>query len=198
MKLYHSPLSPYARKCRILARLHALNLEEVQSSGDGAKGYTGGVNPLGKVPALETPKGLLVDSPVICEYLDSLAAKPLLPPVGQERFEQLNLHAIGDGLSDAVYNYRYETVREDSLHWEQMIARHDYAIRYTITHIAGRVDELGRGWQFGNLSIICALDYADFRAGHYDWRAEHADLARWHKDFTKDKAWRETYAYPAK
>ena len=73
MKLFCHPVSPFARKAMILARLHGIDLEELKPEKDGANGYKAGDNPLGKIPALEWQPGqFLFDSPVICEYLDSL------------------------------------------------------------------------------------------------------------------------------
>ena len=103
----------------ILARISGIKLEEIQPEKDGVNGYRAGDNPLGKIPALEWQPGqFLFDSPVICEYLDTLRETPLLPSEGHVRFIQLWQHALGDGLSDAVYNYRYETVRPKALHWD--------------------------------------------------------------------------------
>ena len=147
MKLHTSPLSPYARKVLILARLKGIALEEIPAVADIRKGYTNGVNALGKIPTLEiTDDIVLYDSPVICEYLDSLS-DPILPRQGNERWHQLHLHALGDGISDAAYNYRYEIVRDESLHWPKMITRHETAIgsavmqleAYIETQLEGRV-----------------------------------------------------------
>ena len=61
-------------------------------------------NPLSKVPCLMTDDGVaLFDSPVICEYLDSLeGAPPVFPRAGPARWKALKLQAIGDGIMDAA------------------------------------------------------------------------------------------------
>ncbi len=195
MKLYTSPLSPFARKVHILALLKDIALEYVTATADIENGYTGGVNALGKIPTLEMDGGkVLVDSPVICEYLDSLHT-PLLARSGDERWHQLHLNALGDGLSDAVYNLRYEMARPESLHWPQMIARHEAAIKSTVIRLNEDIDGLGSPWNFSNISIICALDYADFRASHIGWRNLAPKLAEWHKGFTRSSIWTSTNAY---
>jgi len=196
MKLICSPISPYARKVMILARLSDIELEEVEPEKHGAHGYKAGDNPLGKIPALEWQPGqYLFDSPVICEYLDSLREAPLLPGDGHMRFIQLWQHALGDGLSDAVYNYRYETVRPAELLWDEMIARHDQAIRNSIATLDKIAPWLGDDWTYGNLAIVCGLDYASYRAGHIEWRAVAPNLAAWHDKISQHPVWRETYAY---
>jgi len=195
MKLHCHPISPYARKAMILCRLKGIKVEEILASADGANGYTGGVNPLGKIPALEVSKTqLLFDSPVICEYLDSLK-DPLLPPSGVRRFRQLQLHALGDGLSDAVYNYRYEIVRPEYLHWSDIIERHNTAMGTSLDYLEAMVSKLGKPWGFGNIAIICALDYMHYRASHIEWQKRAPQLADWHARFTSELAYQDTYAY---
>ncbi len=196
MKLICHPLSPFARKAMILGRISGIELEEIQPEKDGANGYSAGDNPLGKIPALEWQPGqFLFDSPVICEYLDTLRETPLLPKDGHARFIQLWQHALGDGLADAVYNYRYEIVRPEALHWDEMIARHEAAIQNSTNTLERIAEWLGEPWSFGNLAIICALGYADFRAGHINWRESCPKLADWYSKFQDDETYKATYVY---
>ncbi len=198
MKLHCHPISPYARKAMILARLKGIEVEEIIAVKDGANGYTGGDNPLGKIPALEwQPKQFLFDSPVICEYLDHLKGDPILPKKTHPRFLNLWQHALGDGLSDAVYNYRYETVRPKELHWPEIIKRHETSIVNAIDTLEQICDWLGGPWTFGNLAIVTALDYAAFRAGHLNWQSRAPKLAKWHEGFSSDPHYKDTYAYHA-
>lgn len=197
MKLYCLPQSPYARKAMILIRLKGLDVEELGVERDLVHGYTKGISPVGKIPALvRVGKPVMVDSPVICEFLDGLS-EPILPASGEARFEQLRLHALGDALSDAVYNYRFETMRDHSLHWDEIIQRHKNSIDCIITSLEAECDALGAPWAFGNLSIICALDYMGWRAPHVDLAKAAPNLAAWHKTFTKQPVWQDTYIYDA-
>ena len=198
MKLHCHPISPYARKAMILARLKGIEVEEVIAIRDGVNGYTGGDNPLGKIPALEwQPQQFLFDSPVVCEYLDQMQGAPILPSEKHQRYLNLWQHALGDGLSDAVYNYRYETVRPKDLHWPEIIERHDTAIRNAIDTLEQICDWLGGPWTFGNLAIICALDYTSYRAGHVNWQNRAPKLEKWHAQFENDPHYKDTYAYIA-
>ena len=198
MKLHCHPISPYARKAMILARLHGIEVEEIIAVADGANGYTKGDNPLGKIPALEwQPQQFLFDSPVVCEYLDTLGKTSILPSDGHMRFLNLWQHALGDGVSDAVYNYRYETVRPKELHWPQMIERHETALIKSFETLEQICQWLGGPWTFGNLAIVTALDYASYRAGHLDWQSRAPKLAEWHAQFTSDPHYTDTYAYNA-
>lgn len=195
MILHTSLRSPYARKAQIISQLKGIELECVEANAQGQSGYTGGVNPLGKIPALLIDDGnVLYDSPVVCEYLDSLS-DPILPKSGPERWRQLRLQALGDGISDAIYNYRYETVRPKALHWGVQIERHEFAIRSGIAQLERDVAVLGDPWEFGNIAIICALDYADFRAGHLTWREFSPRLESWYERFKLTFEWKKTFAY---
>lgn len=179
----------------ILCRVKGLDVEEIAPSPDGANGYGSSENPMGKIPILiRSGETALYDSPVICEYLDSVSA-PWLAASGEARWNALRLHRIGDGLSEAVYNYRYETVRDKTLHWDAMIERHDTAIRTVVTALEREVPNLSTSWDFATLSIICGLDYAGYRAGHIDWRDHAPDLAEWHSSFMQDPVWVATFAY---
>ena len=196
MKLHCHPNSPYARKAMILVRLHGIEVEEIKAVKDGANGYTGGDNPLGKIPALEwQPQQFLFDSPVVCKYLDTLSETPILPADKHMRFLSLWQHALGDGLADAVYNYRYETVRPQELHWAEMIERHETSIKNAVDTLEQISEWIGEPWTFGNLAIICALDYASFRAGHLDWQKRAPKLAAWHAKFQDDPHYTSTYEY---
>lgn len=196
MKLHCHPISPYARKAMILARVHGIEVEEIKAVNDGVNGYTGGDNPLGKIPALEwQPQQFLFDSPVVCEYLDTLSDTPILPADKHMRFLNLWQHALGDGLADAVYNYRYETVRPKELHWSEMIKRHETAILNAVDTLEHISEWIGAPWTFGNLAIVCALDYAGYRAGHLDWQSRAPKLAKWHSQFEENPHYAATYEY---
>ncbi len=81
MKLYMSPASPFARKARII--VHELDLERTSRKSPPIRATSAElrrVNPLGKIPALVLDDGSsLIDSPVICEYLDDLGGGKFFP-----------------------------------------------------------------------------------------------------------------------
>lgn len=99
MKLYITGPSPFARKCRIVAREKGLigRIEEIAVDPYANAPELLASNPVVQVPTLIAEDGLpLNDSPVICEYLDALGAGPrLLPTDGPERLRVRRLETLG-------------------------------------------------------------------------------------------------------
>ena len=205
MKLYTHYFSPYARKVEILARVLNIDINPQRPVHDKAQGYIHKHNPLGKIPALEwQPQQYLFDSAVICQYLCHISDQNFLPhdntPNGEgdsahRRFILLWQHALGDGLSDAVYNYRYEIARPQTHHWPEMIDRHKCAIENSVKTLESLSQLLGGPWSYGNIAIICALDYMRFRADFIDLETHAPKLFEWHQNFIQDPHYIATYGY---
>ncbi len=115
MKLCFSPTSPYVRKVRACAITREINgqIELVPTDANASPADFVAINPLSKVPALVTEDGAaLFDSPVICEYLDSVGdALPMFPTHGAARWRALKLQAMGDGILDASVPRRGELMK---------------------------------------------------------------------------------------
>jgi glutathione S-transferase len=97
--LYHIPLSPHARKVRLVLAEKRLPFElRLEKTWERRDAYLA-LNPAGTVPTLEEDNGLVIpDSTVICEYLDE--AYPDLGLMGNtlaERVEVRRLAAWFDG-----------------------------------------------------------------------------------------------------
>jgi glutathione S-transferase len=186
MQLRFSPTSPYVRKVVVTA--HELGLadrvELITTNPWVPDPALFRDNPLGKVPALTTDEGdVLFDSPVICEYLESLAGPRLFPDSGRARWQALRLQALGDGLLDAAVLWRLETQRpadERSSDWQVLqqdaVSRALDALEHEAAHWAEDVN-------IGHVTVACALGYLDFRFASEDWREEHPTLAAWYQDF---------------
>src|SRR3569623_758060 len=107
MKLYSNAASPFARKCKVIAQELGLKLEEVRTLPMQDPEFRR-VNPLGKIPALQLDDGsILIDSPVICEYLNHVGGGKFFPGMSiwrntTGRWKALGLQALGDGLADAA------------------------------------------------------------------------------------------------
>lgn len=195
--LYVHPISPFARKAMVINRAAALGIAEVVPDKVDGQGYLADLNPLGKIPALVLEdRSVVVDSPVICEWLDLQGPRWLAQ--ASNVFAARSLHALGDGLSQAIYDYRYETVRDDALHWPDLIDRKTEAIRRSVLWLETQVASLSgpiAGASWGGLAVATALDYADFRAAHVPWRDLAPNLAAWHAATTAAPAWQSCNGY---
>lgn len=71
MKLYGALLSPYVARVLLAVRFKGLDIPLVPAPGVGLKSpeYLA-INPYGKMPALETDGTAIIESEVICEFLD--------------------------------------------------------------------------------------------------------------------------------
>ena len=187
MRLWMNPLSPFARKVRIVARETGLDgrIEEVSIMVSPVKPHAEleRENPLVKIPALSTPEeGTLYDSAVICEYLDSLhGGKPLFPKAGTERWRALRLQALGDGILEAAVLMRYEgAVRPQALQWSDWVAGQFGKVRGGLDVLEKECAGWGERFAIGEITAACVLGYLDFRFPDEKWRARHPALEKWY------------------
>jgi glutathione S-transferase len=167
MKLYFSPTSPYVRKVRVVAIEKGLadRIELVPANPWPDPAAVSVANPLGKVPALVLDDGTtLYDSPVICEYLDSLVpARPLVPREGSARWQVLRRQALGDGILDAAVSIVLERRRPEAERSASAQERAAAAIRRSIAALPGELRPAEATFDLGQISLAVALGYLAFR-----------------------------------
>jgi glutathione S-transferase len=176
MKLHWSPRSPYVRKVMVVA--HELGLAERLECVRTVVGGTAPhlelmrENPLGKIPTLVLGDGTIIyDSPVICEYFDTLHDGPKLFPAWPERLTALRRLALGDGILDIALASVGERFRPA----ERLAC---------VDALEGEADALaGSAFSIGHIGIGIAVSYLDFRFGDLRWREGHPRLAAWHATF---------------
>ncbi len=188
MKLFFSPNSPYARKCRVVTLEKGLadKVEFVRADPNTNPPELIAANPLATVPTLVVSDSLtLCESPVICEYLDSLSKEnPLFPAGGAARFEVLGLAALADGIMDAAVACVLENRKPDDKRSTEWIIRKETAVRRAVAD----VDRLLYGHEalsIGTIATAVALAYVNFRLAHIGWRADHPELAAWLENFSQ-------------
>lgn len=187
MKLRYSPTSPYVRKVTVTAHetgLHSRIQRVPTVTTDPASGLAKD-NPLGKVPVLILEDGQRIfDSPVICEYLDSLHQGPkIVPPAGSERWVALRRQALADGILDAAVLRLLEGRRPANEQSPAWIAKQKAVIERSLDALEDEVDRLGDGLTIGHITIGVALGYLDFRFAGDAWRDRRPKLARWNEQF---------------
>lgn len=190
MKIYYSGTSPYVRKVMVCAILRGLDgrIEKHASNPHASPADLLSDNPLSRVPCLVTDEGLaLFDSPVICEYLDSIGDAPkLFPLAGPARWAALKLQAMGDGILDAAVPCRGELAKPKEDARDALIARHKAAMSRTVDALEAALP--GTDLDIGTVAVACALGYLDFRYGSEPWRPGHPKLTAWYEAFAQHPA----------
>jgi glutathione S-transferase len=189
LKLYWSSRSPYVRKVMVAAHEVGLAgaIEPVRvvvamiKLSDEVMAH----NPLNKIPTLVLSDGTaLFDSPVICEYLDSIAEQPRLFPSGKKRWPTLQMQALGDGMMDLVTQRLGELVRPADLRstehlaaWKKkLFVAYDFAEQ----QIAADVEDSALP-HIGHIALGCALAHIDFRFPEDAWRDGRPALTSWYE-----------------
>lgn len=184
MKLAYALASPYVRKvtaCAIARGIdHHIENWVVSSSDPALVNF----NPLSKIPTLLLDDGsTLFDSPVICEYLDSIGdAAPLFPPAGPARWAALRLQAIGDGMMDASQPRRREIALPQDEGRQSYIKLQQAKVKASLDLLEKEVASLGKLKTIGDIAVACALGYLDFRFANEPWRPGHPRLEAWYAE----------------
>ena len=175
--------SPFGRKVRIAVSVLGLDGKiriEPASTQDDADPLRQ-QNPLGKIPVLQIEDGSWIyDSPVILEYLDTLAGGGrIIPKDTKARFEALRLEALADGILDAsilqVYEGRYRPPEKHEQKWLDLQAG---KIGRGLAALEAAPPQLDTPPNVGQITVACVLGYRDFRfAG--SWRKDHPRLVAW-------------------
>jgi len=193
LKLYSNAASPFARKCRVIAHELGLKLEEIRTLPMQDPEFRR-INPLGKIPALVLDDGsVLIDSPVICEYLNHTGGGKFFPGMNifkhnSGRWKALGLAALGDGLADAAVAWiilgRENPVPEASRQrqMQTVLATLDMLERV----------KFAKDPTIGEISVACAIGYVEFRMPDLDWKSSRPNLSAWYARFCEYPAMKAT------
>lgn len=193
MQLFYSPMSPFARKVRVVAhearladRMAILETRPFEDESLRA------VNPLSKVPCMLTDDGkALHDSRVICDYLNEMAGAGLIPASGEARWKALTLQSLADGMGDAAVRTAQERRRAEGDQHADVIERQLKAISAALDLFE---EEALSGWGIGEIAVAAHLGYLDFRKV-LDWRAGRPRLSAWYERVSKKDSMVATEPY---
>ena len=182
MKITASSASPYVRKAIACAIARGIDDQLEKWKISTTDPVLSESNPLGKIPTLITDQGLaLFDSPVICEYLDSIgSAPPLFPAAGPARWAALRLQALGDGIMDASQPRRREIALPQDEGRIGYINLQRGKVARALDTLEKEVASLGPLKSIGDIAVACALGYLDFRFANEPWRPGHPKLEAWY------------------
>jgi len=187
MKLAFSPASPYVRKVTACAIKRGLDKQVERVKIGTTDPELLKFNALSKVPTLILDDGTTVfDSPVICEYLDSVGSAPkLFPAAGPARWKALTQEALADGILDATQPRRREIALPQDEGRKGYIALQQGKVARALDEFEKQADSLGNLDTIGEITIGCALGYLDFRYANEPWRPGHPKLDAWYAKVEK-------------
>ena len=182
MILYSSPPSPFGRKIKIA--LSCLGMRDdvtvkVVNTMDPEDDIRG-INPLGKIPALDTGDTVIFDSRVILEYLDSQAGGGKILPAGRDdRYAVLTMAALADGIMDAAILVVFESrMRPAEMRVESFVTYQRDKIIRGLQGLSMTEYTNGAMPDMAEIGIACTLDYLDFRK-QVEWRDHAPHLQGW-------------------
>ncbi|HVT51562.1 MAG TPA: glutathione S-transferase family protein [Dongiaceae bacterium] len=186
LKLRHSTTSPFVRKAVVTAIETGQDSEIERVKTVTSDPALGADNPLQKIPALVLEDGTrLIDSKVICEYLDQRKGGKLIPASGPKRWAVLARQALCDGILDAAILRRYETQRPETLRSTEWDAKQKLKMDQGLAALERDARGFGDAVDLGTLTAAIMLDYLDFRFAHENWRQKHPSLATWYAAFSQ-------------
>jgi glutathione S-transferase len=176
MKLYGSLTSPFVRTVRIAAI--ELGLERqiefvptVVRPTQPNRDYGSAVNPLRRVPALETDDGdIFIDSRVIVEFLNKAGKGRIVPKGASARIACFNRHAVFAGATEALVAAMYESrLRPEERRWPEWAADQTDKAQAVLDWAEPRMDDIAAEFDLAAIALVCLAGYAQFRFSSIDW-----------------------------
>lgn len=142
-------------------------------------------NPLNKIPVLVLDDGqVLVDSFVICKFLNDLGGGSLFPSIGPAHWRTLSHHALCNGLLDLLIIWRNERDKPTEKQTAEWLSAFALKCGATLDRLEAEMPEIGaRPFDIGHVIMGCTLSYMDFRFPAVGWRNARPNLVAWHQGF---------------
>jgi len=186
MKLYTTTRSPFGRKAVIMAiekgvegRMQVINEDLTKKSAALLAG-----NPLGKVPLLVLDNGTCIyDSPVICEYIESLSpAGKLIPQNIDSRIKCLTVSALADGMTESAIAIFYERLKPVQ---DKNIINKNIVVLKNAAQVFQRENLSLADFTMAEIAVASAIGYINFRLPEINITHEAPKLHLWYNEFSK-------------
>jgi glutathione S-transferase len=195
MRLFITPTSPFARKARVVVREVDLidRIEEIDVPLRTLETPLLAVNPLIKVPTLETTPGrVLTESSLIAAWLDQATGGRLMPGDDDARLEAAGLDGLGIGLLESL-GLRSRFLRvPDAERSPTLIGLEEARCQRGYDRLEQSADRLAATGLMPQITIGCALGFVDFRLPDEGWRVGRPRLAAWFELFAERPSMQET------
>lgn len=181
MKLYGTTTSPYVRRVRVVAHEIGQPIDRIDTAPDAGQAQLRAVSPIRKVPVAEVDGKTLFDSRAIIDWLtESRGWGALAPP--EDRWHTGNLVNSVDAALDSVIQLFY--LRRDGIaihgspYETRQLERTDAIFAWLATQLQSDRKTFTGGLGLAEISVICALDWMDFRSTYPTERAGHLNDLR--------------------
>ena len=184
MQFFYTLTSPYARKCHIILHINGLiEQTELVITDQFAEDFRQ-INPLGKIPSLRTEDLILMDSPLICEYLDDKGQSDLFKKGSAQYYHIQQAHVLANGIIDAAVATVYEK-RRDSEPSQKWLTRWNETLHSSLSQLSTQHLGSPTDINIASVAMVTALAYLDFRLSELPWREWNPTVADWYNPFTE-------------
>lgn len=182
-KLLMTKRSPYARKVRIILREKGLPYEEVLVDLSRKPTNLLQTGPLQKVPVLLDGPLTIVDSSVICEYLEDRYPAMTFLPVGYlARADARMWDQLADDVADAAIRVWSERGPVGGPHDWSAVEKAERFIQRSLDYaedvLRSRELLVASRFTLADAAFVSTLGYIEFRLGAA-WRARHPYTERY-------------------
>ena len=179
MKLYGTTTSPFVRRVRVVAAEVGEPIELVDTAPDAGQAQLRAASPIWKVPVADVGGGRVIfDSRVIIDWMTTVRGWGALAPP-RDRWRDANLvNAIDSALDSVIqlfYLRREQAAIEELPYTAKQTARAAAIFDWLATQLVAGGTTFGSGLGLAEVSLVCALDWMDFRSTYPT--ANHAALA---------------------
>ena len=188
MKLYVTPLSPYACMTRIVMLEKGLKarVEIIEAGTRVADSPYYVINPSGRVPYLIRDDGTgMEESALICSYLDELDGAPAFAlPAGEQGWELRRLEATARSVLDGLTVWGRELRHRPEEERSPKIIEHERQRSLRMADLwESQIDDplMHSRLNMAQITLACALLYESQVIGP-SWRKGHPKLATWLDD----------------
>jgi len=195
MKLMYAPPSPFARKARVAAIEKGLQdrVEFVLVNPMNDDPTLLAANPVSKIPALELDNGSsIIDSALICSYLDTLSDTNPLFSSGEEHWEIQRVNYLANSILDAAVAARMEWFRPEEIRWQPWVDRQHAAITRGLVELEKAAGDFSSQVTMAQITTAVMLESLDFRLPETNWRDNHPTLAAWLPGFSSRESMQQT------
>jgi len=181
MKLYGTTTSPFVRRVRVVAAEVGVEIEPVDTATPAGQAALREVSPIRKVPVAIVASRTLFDSRVIIDWMTATHGFGALAPAG-DRWREANLvNAIDAALDAAIqlfYLRRDGVAIDGTAYATRQLERVDAIFTWLGTQLAPDRRGFDAGLGLAEISLVCTLDWMDFRTAYPTERAAGVESVR--------------------